>query len=206
MSYTEIDNKEKIIEAIKNNELFIFPKASDRLKDDRDVAMLAVWYDGNDLKYVSNRLQDDKEVVMTAIWSASGEPLQYASDRLKDDPEVVMAAVNTLKRCDNDALKYASDSLQDDIDIIMSAVRLDSTMLKYASKRLQADPRIQYLANQDFRFIDERWLVVKAYLMGEPDLNLLASFDNLNDVYILALSWQVGEIEAEALPELDVTY
>ncbi|MBI5732247.1 MAG: DUF4116 domain-containing protein, partial [Candidatus Magasanikbacteria bacterium] len=59
------------------------------------------------------RLRNDKEVVMVAI-RQRGITLQYASEQLRNDPEVVLIAIkeNTL------AIRYASDNVRQHPDIL----------------------------------------------------------------------------------------
>ena len=112
--------------------------ASEELKKDKDVVMVAVAQNGLALEYASDELKNDKEVVMAAV-TQKGLALQYASAELKNDKEVVLAAVaqNVL------ALKYASDDLKNnDKDVVMAAVAQDGYALQYASDELKKDKEV----------------------------------------------------------------
>ena len=78
------DNEEIVSIAFTHSDISSMPfmYASDRLKDDKALALEAVAFDGNNLIFVSNRLKDDEEVVDTAI---KNNPLSlpHASDRIK---------------------------------------------------------------------------------------------------------------------------
>lgn len=91
---------------------------SESLRNDKQVVLLSVRYEGYALKYASERLRGDKEVVLAAISGQKNEhdlsPLEYATESLRDDKEVVLAAVTK----DPGSLQYASDRLKNDADIM----------------------------------------------------------------------------------------
>lgn len=65
--------------------------ASEQLKDDKKVVLLAVKGNGMALKFASDTLKDDEEVVMTAILENSFA-IHRASIRLQNDPTIFMRA------------------------------------------------------------------------------------------------------------------
>ena len=87
--------------------------ASKRLKDDKDIALIAVRGNGMNLENVSPRLQDDKEITKEAMKSM-GLALEYASNRMKNDPEIVLEA------CKNDpyAFIYAGNKIKEQFSTV----------------------------------------------------------------------------------------
>lgn len=98
---------------LSNNVAVFFPKGSEKLRDDKEVALQVVQQKGNYLLYVSSRLKGDRELVLLAVKN-TGAALAYASDELKNDIEIVKEAV---KR-DRSAFWFASDSLKNNAEIL----------------------------------------------------------------------------------------
>jgi hypothetical protein len=69
----------------------------ERFRDDREVVLGIVRWNGRALEYVSRRLRDDREVILAAVHQ-SGFAHMYASPRLFRDPEVVKTARKTAER------------------------------------------------------------------------------------------------------------
>jgi len=105
--------------------------ASDALKNDREVVLVAVKQNGTAIKYVPHAVRDDKELVMVAV-KECGFVLQHVSPVLKNDKEVV------LKR-NGRALRYASPALKNDKEVVLAAVKDDGGALRYASDALKND-------------------------------------------------------------------
>lgn len=83
-------------------------KASDEIRDDKEIALLLINSEPRFIEYLSPRLQDDKEIVKIAV-KHHGHLLQYASSRLQDDDEIVNIAIKD----NTDNYKYASKRLQE---------------------------------------------------------------------------------------------
>lgn len=130
--------------------------ASERLKDDDELALAAVSTNGYAITDISYRLQseknialeavknaavlpylydyfhDDKEIVLAAI-QHNGESLQFASDRLKNDKEIVLAAIADKGW----AIKFASEELRGNKEVMREAIKIDTEYFKYATPKLQ---------------------------------------------------------------------
>jgi len=108
--------------------------ASDKLKGDKDVVLLALIKDSiAALFYASDKLKGDKDVVVTAV-GQNGMALYYASNELKGDKDVVVTAVKQNVK----SLKYASYTLQC-YDVVLAAVKENADALKYVSNELKSD-------------------------------------------------------------------
>lgn len=95
------DDKEYVLSKFKNNDVskkdyIEYKWISDRLQDDKDVALVAFEYDGWYLSRASDRLRDDKDVVLVAIKNCFTS-FEDASERLKNDKDVVFASVSNIK-------------------------------------------------------------------------------------------------------------
>lgn len=82
------DDKEIVMTSIRKGDYIYF--ASDHLKDDNDVAFLALDIHPYSLKDVSNRLKDNKDLVLLAV-SKDYTAYLFASDRLKLDNDIILA-------------------------------------------------------------------------------------------------------------------
>ena len=74
-------DNEEIVRTATRSTPSAFHLASTRLKDNRDLVLLAVSLRGDNLLYASKRLRDDDEVVQAAV-AQSELALRYASPRL----------------------------------------------------------------------------------------------------------------------------
>ena len=117
--------------------LFTFGKAlkfaSENLKDDLEVVLVAVTQNGEALEYASwPRLRANKEVVLVAVKN-SGTALKYSSRNLKNDKEVVLAALEQ----NGIGPLYASDDLRADKEVVLEAVAQNTNSLYFASPDLR---------------------------------------------------------------------
>lgn len=74
-------------------------------QDDKDVVLVCVKSNGNNLRFASERIKSDYDVVLAAVKSI-GESLQYASEQLKSELEIIKHAC--IK--DINAISYINDS------------------------------------------------------------------------------------------------
>lgn len=129
--------------------------------DDKEMAMIAVHADSNDLKYVSLRLSDDIDVVMCAINSStertmSNDFLKYASDRLRGNAELCLCAIG--KYCWS--FKYVKLKLRQNRNFVLSAVKLNAHVYQLIPAKFEDDREIALLAslcngNRLMEFSDE---------------------------------------------------
>jgi hypothetical protein len=96
------------------------------IRDDNEVAMLAVKNRPDNLQSVSTRLKNDRALVVRAI-SADPLCLSYASLELKDDAEVVLMAVYNNPR----ALKEASKRLRNSIPFLSKCIEAHAGSWRY---------------------------------------------------------------------------
>ena len=107
-----------------------------------------LWNENNydDLDYfvnnkLDNSLKNDLDVMIEVV-KKNGRFLRFASDTLKANPTLVMTAVQN-----GNALVFAPENLKADRDIVIAAVKNHSGAIRFASKDLQTDPDIVYIAN-----------------------------------------------------------
>ena len=101
------DDEEVLKVAMSQSKIhYAFQFASDRLKDNDEIAMLAI-NDKTNFKYVSDRLKSNKEFVMEAI--KKGCSLVWADKNLQNNKEIVLEAVKQ----DKFAIRFASKEIQD---------------------------------------------------------------------------------------------
>ena len=188
------DNKE-IMKKIINYELDFAKYLSDKLRDDKEL-ILEFIKDGKPtiLQYASPRLQDDKEVVMAAI-ERVGSPIQYASKRLKNDKELISKAfenslndfsyiskdqenteilIAAIKRFGTVAPEIVSsefgefidptftqyetfmsnltENARDNKEIMLAAINENGSAFKYASERMRSDKELLNLALERYSY------------------------------------------------------
>ena len=106
------DNKEFMLQALKDKASWVLAYASNKLFEDKDLVLKAVAQDGQLLYYASKELRDDKDVVLAAVTN-KGLILKYASKRLRGDKDIGMAAIKQ----DKMAEMFLTDELRKDEDI-----------------------------------------------------------------------------------------
>lgn len=111
------DNKDFMLQAIKDNATWVFAYASERLLSDKELILQAVAVDGQVLYYTSKELRDDKDVVLEAVknkWLT----IKYASKRLRSDKDI---AINVLTQ-NTDSSIYLTDEIlkNPEVDAILN--------------------------------------------------------------------------------------
>jgi len=120
--------------AVRDNSCH-FAKASEALRDCKELALLAVRSHGCNLESVSDRLRDDADVVSAAV-ACQHYALPYASERLRDNRRIVLLAAR------GGTLEPASARLRTDRNIVLAACKVDGRNLEWASGELKSDRAI----------------------------------------------------------------
>jgi len=101
-----------VLGALHENGLML-EHASQDLRGDAEIAMVAVTSNPSALQFASEKLRNSKKIVLAAV-SKDGFALQFASSSMKADREVVAAAV---KQAGEYVLMIADPSMQSDSQI-----------------------------------------------------------------------------------------
>ena len=97
------DNKEFMLQALKDKASWVLAYCSDKLFEDKELMLEAVKQNGQLLYYISEELRDDKEIVLEAVKN-KGIILKYASKRLRNNKEIGLAAIKQDKQAE---IEYA---------------------------------------------------------------------------------------------------
>ncbi|CAJ1397278.1 unnamed protein product [Effrenium voratum] len=112
-----LEHKEEILAAaVRQDPLGCLRQASEALKDDQDLLLIAVAANGAALQYGSERMRNDRQVVMAAVLQC-GHALEFASEELRMDREVVLTAV----RQNKGAMAFACQDLRSDLEVLRTA-------------------------------------------------------------------------------------
>lgn len=115
--------------------------ATQELKDNDELAEMAVKKSGYALQYLSSRLRNDPKIVKEAV-KQNGDALQFARKGIKDNDEIVKVALMQ----NGEAVRYASDRLKKDEEIGKIAVKNRGVALGDLDKELKANKEIVLLA------------------------------------------------------------
>lgn len=137
---------------------------SDRLKNDREIAALAVKADGGNLLHVPKHFLDDKELVMKADFSFNTESYSVISPRLAADKDIFSKALKESPYI----IRYAP-AYQDDKSAVLSAVSMNGNTLEYASSRLKDDNDVALAALKDYRYAVEHTSPRIQKICGDSD-------------------------------------
>ncbi len=149
--------------------------ASDRLKDNKEVALAAINQNGSAFEIISDKLKNDKEVALAAIKNYI-KAFYFASDELKEDQEVLDYVLNVSKQNtlileekialenDSDELEQLANNLKDnkavelaavnhklrkdteDKNTILAAIKDDKYIFRNVSKVLRNDREVALAA------------------------------------------------------------
>jgi len=116
-----IRNEPEVVRAALKRNGLQFASASDDLRDDRDMAMLAIRSSGGRVfELCSKRLRGDRDLLLLALNQRfPSQALMHASDDLRNDKAFVLQNVER----DRYYLCHIPSNLQDDKDVILAAVR-----------------------------------------------------------------------------------
>lgn len=120
--------------------LFCYTHASDRLKDNKELAKVAIKeYRHTDLlRRMPDSLRADKEIVMLALKANDMDGLEVVSEELKDDEEVAELA---LKVCESQ-MEYVSDRLKADKDFALRTIGEMGWGFRHLVTELQKDREV----------------------------------------------------------------
>lgn len=99
---------------------------STKLKDDFDLAFLAVAKDWNILKHVETQFKDNEKIVLAAI-AQNPIALSFASERLRNTEHIVLAAITSPKAIGHAAslsMSIGSD-LKDNLEFMNKAIDVE---------------------------------------------------------------------------------
>ena len=139
------DDREIIIQAITHFEGYSYANpvqySSNRLKADKDIALLIVKHDVYAFKFVDQIFKKSKDFVMEAA-NVNGHVIAEVDDIFRNDRDVVLAAV----RQNGESLRYVSERLKDDEEVVRSAVMQNGISFEHASENLRNNKDIALMA------------------------------------------------------------
>lgn len=172
--------------------------ASERLRDDDEIAMIALLDNPGVFSILSKRLRGKRDFVDKIIQKSPFE-LRYASDELKNDKDLMRSVVlkspalidifpnkfrdddefmRSLIEMNADLLMFSSESLRDNKDLVVKVIPKSTTeeVFQSLSERLKKDPEILRMAKDRYP---------EYYDFKDPDENL--SVDELKKKYPVSL-------------------
>ena len=110
--------------------------ASDRLRNDKEIVLLAISKNSASFEFASDRLKDDEDVVRKALDSfGDGDLLEKASDRLKYRKDIILhAAENGIPK--EMLVRMTSPKFYEDIDFVKRVLELQFEILDLVSPKL----------------------------------------------------------------------
>ena len=126
------------------------------------------------LKYFSEEIRSNKEIVLIAV-SKNGNELKHTQDELKKDREVVLAAIKTPKvdLFANEAIKYADKSFLSDFEIARVVATFSGNSLQYFADEIRQDKDIVSIAVNNspgaLEFADKSLLSDKDFILSLPN-------------------------------------
>jgi hypothetical protein len=118
-----LDDKDCAIAAIKRKGHHSLKVISERLKDDKEVALAAINYQPACYNYISDRLKNDKDIVLEVLRD-EGE-MKNIPESYRDNKEVMLIFFN-MKHLNPQYLQnlqYVSDRLRNDQEVVISAIK-----------------------------------------------------------------------------------
>ena len=142
------------------------------------------------IKYFSDDIRNNKEIVLIAV-AKNGNELKHASDKLKKDREVVLTAIKTVGSYINDSIKYADKSFLSDFEIARVALASSGNSLQYFADEIRMDKDIVSIAVSNYstkfssyssealEFADKSLLSDKDFILSLPEISIEFISENL---------------------------
>ena len=191
----EYRDNEEIAKKVVGDDAGCFQYLSERLKNNKEITLIATSKSGDVLSEMPKSMLDDKDVVLNALAHDGWRYVDKISERLKNDIDIVTAAVLS----DNRSLEYFSNEFKDNEKVIEACLKGNGSAYKYFSERFKNDRKIalEMSAKWDFDlgaapeiFKNDREIVKNAikedannfkYIGGE----LLKDFAFLKEIFML---------------------
>lgn len=116
----------------------IFEHLSIDLRNDKQLALIAVKKKGKQLEFASEELKKDKEVVSFAIQSEIGS-FKFANDSLKSDRSFIMEQIELPGDQMGLVFLNVSEELRDDKELALKAIKRNYTAFGWTSENLRND-------------------------------------------------------------------
>lgn len=139
----EIRDNYSITKTVLEKAPRLFEYTSERLKNNKELALMGVKAKGNLLEQLSDELKDDYEVVENAVLS-SPFAYKYASKRLKSDKNLVMEIYkNNQSGFFSFIFEEMHSKLLNDIDIVLLMIERTPFSIHKLSREMQENPVIK---------------------------------------------------------------
>lgn len=166
-----LDDKDCAIAAIKRKGLHAFVVISDRLKNDKEVAIAAIDYQPICYDVISATLKNNKEIILFAMGKDPGL-IQLIPKIYKDDKEVVLKCLSFkyVNNEDETNLQFVSERLQEDQEVVLTAIKNRGNNLQFAGKEFKKNKEMIVLAIKNGGSLEH----VGKKLRDDPEIVLLA--------------------------------
>lgn len=134
----EYRDNEEIAKKVVGDDAGCFQYLSERLKNNKEITLIATSKSGSVLSEMPESMLDDKDVVLNALAHDGWRYVDKISERLKNDIDIVIAAVLS----DNRSLEDFPDNFKDNEKVIEACLKGNGSAYKYFSKRFKNDRKI----------------------------------------------------------------
>jgi hypothetical protein len=131
----------------RTSDILNYDYLSDRLRGDRELAIIAIRRNGHNIENASDQLRDDIDIAKLAISNTHNldRTVSALSDRLKNDKDLILYALSkkySHYRLD-EVFDFVNDDFRDDMDIAIAMLTHHKSAIKHISTRLQNVPEIK---------------------------------------------------------------
>lgn len=195
------DNKAFVISLIKEDPRN-YKFASEKLRNDLSVALIAFELDGLLLEYAGEKIKNNRTLTSLAVKN-NGLALEFAHPKFQDDNDIVAIAMHqnlyaksfigskmklkfysekkkqTLMAVETDGtlLRFADTELRNDFDVVWSAVHQNGLALEFASTKLKSD---KFIVSEAVKQYSGSIIYAGKFLRQDLDIIELAE---INDPY-----------------------
>jgi hypothetical protein len=138
MSQIVYNNRADILSALeKNDKSLILPYASKKLRNKKNIAMMVIKKNWQELPYVSFRLRNNVDFMLDVL-IINGDALQYATSYLKKNELIALTAIKNNKF----AFRHASYDIKNNKTFIMMIIKNYPEIFEFLSDNLKKDKEI----------------------------------------------------------------
>jgi hypothetical protein len=141
-------------------------KHAEKYVDDEDFVKYAIKINPKNFRYASERLRDDENITLLALKEEKNKKMEvelgvffWATNRLKDNKDFMLKVV----KISGANITFTSPSLREDMDILREAMKENPTVLKYVSKSLQNDIELLEILEEGSlnKNLEKRFLILE---------------------------------------------
>ncbi len=186
----------KVVKVLIGNKIRIIDieDISDDLKDDEEIALIAISVNANNIRYFSNRIKSKLDIVSIVV-QKDGTLLKYLPDEVLSNYDVILSAIKQ----NGYSFAYASEFWSDNRDVFMLAIQNLNTIY---SDMLDSDNYVGILYHASERLKDDEEIALETVIKDYESYNCISDRLKSCKSFIIKMV-QKAKLESELMNASD---